>query len=100
MPSSEPPRNCGFHTVEKKKSFAGYILKKEMVSKTSDRTIPIVVRMATIDEATNRPLMKLSLTLRARIPGWMRRKARKPRMAATPTTTIVIARLPVLILLR
>ncbi len=95
MPRSDPPRNCGFHTVEKKKSFAGYILKKLKVSKSSEATMPTVVRIATNDEPSRSALTKVSLLFLARNSGRMRVKAHPPAASARPSTATVISREPV-----
>ena len=77
--------------MEKKNSEAGYILKKLMVSKTSEKTMPAVVRTAIVEEPISRARTKFSLTLRARILGWIRISDQAPSPSAQPSTTTVMA---------
>ena len=63
---------CGSHFNPKKNSNGDTRSKKRMVSNSSDRTMPSVVRMAMSEQAIINPLRTRSVAWRARNCGLMR----------------------------
>ena len=77
-PARAAPANSGFQTVPVRKSKTGISLKNRIDSKTTEKTMPIVVMMA-ISEHTPRPMsISRSTALRARKSGAMRDRPNAP----------------------
>ena len=72
IPSRLLPWKAGDQTVPKKNSVQPYWPKKRAVSKSSDRTIATVVKIAINEARTSRPSVIASTRLRARNSGVIR----------------------------
>ena len=78
---------CGLHFRPNKKSQKGMIEKKRIDSNSTERTMPMVVTMATQEERMSAMFTTRSTLLRARKPGAMRRQA-QPKPAPPKATPI------------
>ena len=88
---------CGSHRRPKKKSAGGTSAKKAQASQSSETTMPTVVKIATTEQNTMKPVSARSTLLRARNRGERRARARKrpASMSASATTNIATCAIPV-----